>query len=474
MQTLAELIRQPTKEQLRAQLLKELQGIGFTTLTGFSTGTVTLSGSPTAVYDFRVKIIASGQLGTATFQWSSDGGTTWSTTITVPVSGTYAVSGSTLSIVFANATSGTSSFTAGDIFRIQTRLPTLQATAWQTGSVPLTLVENDAAVLEDVYALIATIAAGGLLSTSSGAWLDLLASEVYQLTRTAAVATVGVVTLSDPTSAGPFPISEGQLWFASSSGLRFNSVGTYTLTKGGTLQVVVKAESPGASYNVGNGTITTLVTALAGVTVNNPDPGSGTWITTQGANQESDDALRTRCKQRWSSLGTGATADAYALWARTADASITRVKVRVSPTLEGTVEVYLAGASGPAGGGAVTNANNYIQPRVPLCVNAVVAAAAANAVTVTATVYVQSAYLATATAQCASNLTALFGGGTSNLGEVFPGIDIGGTVYVSAIIEALMQAQGVRNVTVSAPGGDVALAATEVATLTQNLSFVGV
>lgn len=474
MLTLAELIRQPTKEELRAQLLKQLQGIGFTQLTGFSTGTVTLTGTPTAEWDFRIKIIASGQLGTATFQWSSDGGLTYSGTITVPLSGTYAVSGTNLSIVFANAASGSSSFTSGDIYRVQTRQPSLQATAWQTGSVPLSMVENDAAALEDVYALGATIAKGGLLEEAEGPWLDLVASQVYQLTRNPGVATVGVVTLTDAGGAGPFTIVDGQLWFAAANGLRYNSVGGYTLTLSGTVQVTVKAEGPGAAYNVANGAITRMVTSLAGVTVANPDPGSGTWITTQGAEPETDAQLRSRCRARWPSLGVGTPADSYALWAKTSDASITRVKVRPSPTLEGTVEVYLAGTNGPAGPTAVTNANAYIQPRVPLCVNATVAAAAANAVTVTATVYVVTAYLAVATAQCATNLTALFGGGTNSLGEALPGIDIGGTVYLTQIIEQLMAATGVRNVVVAAPVADVVLTATQVATLTQALTFVGV
>jgi uncharacterized phage protein gp47/JayE len=475
MQTLSALLKSPTKDDLRASLLRQLQGVGFTSLVGFSPGTVTLSGVPTAEYDVRVKLIASGNLGAATFQYSTDGGLTYSSTSTVPSGGTFAMGGTSLSLVFANSADTTvTSFIAGDVFRVQTRLPTLPSTSWQTGSVPLTLVENDAAVMEDLYALVTAVASGGLLETSAGPWLDLLASQVYQLTRNAGVLTIGTVTLTAAAGAGPYTIVDGQLWFAASNGLRYVSSGSYTLPLGGSVSVTVRAEAPSAAYNVGNGTITTLITALAGVTVANPDPGTGTWITTQGANVETDLALRARCRARWPTLGTGTPSVAYALWARTADPSITRTRVRVSSTVAGQVEVYLAGSSGPVGAPAVTNATNYIAPRVPLCVTALVQSAAAVAVTVTATVYVKTALLSTATAQCTSNLTALFSGGTSNLGEVLPGIDIGGTVYLSAIIEQLMQADGVRNVVVTTPATDTALTATQVATLTQSLTFVGV
>jgi uncharacterized phage protein gp47/JayE len=474
MLTLAELIKQPTKEELRAQLLKQLQGIGFTSLTGYSTGRVTLSGTPTAEWDFRIRVMSDGQLGSATFQWSSDAGITWSSTTTIPLSGSYAVTGTNLSIVFSNASSGSPSFLSGDEFRVQTRLPTLQATAWQTGSVPLTMMENDAAVSEDVYALIAAIASGGMLETSAGPWLDLVAGQVYALTRNPGVLTQGVVTLSDPAGAGPFSITDGQLWFSSTSGLRFNSVGAYTLPKNGSITVSVKAESPGAAYNVANGTITTLVTALAGVTVSNPGPG-GTWISVQGADQETDAALRTRCRARWPALGSGTPNDAYDLWARTSDPSINRTLVRASPTLEGTVEVYLAGASGAAGASAVTNANAYIQPRVPLCVNCIVAAASENLINVTATVYVSAAYVATATTQCAANVQALFYGGTNSIGEQLPGVPIGGTLYVTQLVEQLMVVTGVRNVSLASPAADVVLGAIQVAKLnTLSLSIVGV
>lgn len=51
----------------------------------FSTGTppvLSLTGAPLAAWDFRVKVITIGTLGTWQFQFSTDGGSTWSATFT--------------------------------------------------------------------------------------------------------------------------------------------------------------------------------------------------------------------------------------------------------------------------------------------------------------------------------------------------------------------------------------------------------
>lgn len=458
------LMKRPTREELRALLLRELQGVGFSRQSGFSPGSVVVAGVPNQAYAVRVRIIADGALGSATFQWSTDRGVTWSSTLAVPLTGTYVIVGSGLSLVFTNGAAGAgNAFLAGDEFAIDTRVSTLPVTAWQPGSTPLTLVENDAATLEDLYDLVSLIAAGGFTSTARGPWLDLLAKEFFNLERIAGVVARGYVVLTDVAGAGPFNIVDGQLWFLSASGLRFQSEGAFTIPASDSVQVLVRAEGIGAQYNVANGSITTFVTPLPGVTVSNPDAGGGSWQTVQGASEESDELLAQRCIARWPELGAGQPNDAYALWARTADASIKRVKVRTSTTVAGRVELFLAGESGPAGAPAVAAADAYIQPRVMAPATALIQAATAFPYTVTATVYVKAGFEAQAAVDCARLLD-----------EYNASIDVGGAGYVSAIIEALMTPAGVRNVVVTTPAADFTLTPTQVAVLTQNLSFVTV
>src|SRR5690606_696186 len=99
---------------------------------------------------------------------------------------------------------------------------------------------------------------------------------------------------------------------------RFTNLTGGTLSLGGTLDLSWEAEEPGDDYNLANGTLTVMVTPLAGVTVANPDPGTGTWITQTGADEESDPELRERCRNKWSTLGTGSTEDSYEFWAKQA------------------------------------------------------------------------------------------------------------------------------------------------------------
>lgn len=463
--TLDQLLTPPDRDAIRTLLLRALQGVAYTQrTTGYAPGTVVASGVPTVDVLLVVKVVTAGQLGTAQVQVSTDGGVSFGATTTVPSNGQLSVSGTGVALVFANGPTGvTESFKVGNQFAIQLNVSSFQPTSWQPGSTGLTLLETDAQVTEDVYTLARVIAAGGLLDYATDDWLDLLGENLYNLSRLQGSFTKGSLVLTDTTGAGPFVQAAGSLWARSASGLLYFNAAALTIPQNSNVTATFQAEQVGQRFNVGNATITTLVTALAGVTVNNPNPGSGTWITVQGADVESDALYRSRCKARWGTLGTGPTAEVYDLWARTASTEVTRTTVRPSPTVPGEVEVFLAGPSGPVSGGAETDVDDYIQPRVSLTNTVLVDSATAHPVTVTAAVYVRAGFETQAAIECAANLDALF-----------TALPVGGTLYLSNIIEELSLPTGVRNVTVAAPVADVVLTALEVATLTQNLTFTTV
>jgi uncharacterized phage protein gp47/JayE len=459
-----DLLTTPTKESIRAKALQALQGVGFVSHSGFSPGTLALTGIPTGAYSLRVKVVTAGVLGTAQVKVSTDGALSYGSTQTVPSNGILAVAGTGVSLQFANGNNGTgAAFLLGDVYSCELTVSDLPVTAWQAGSVPLTDVELLSLLQEDQAALVKAVAAGGFLTRARGPWLDLLAPNVYFLTRNPGVTAKHLVTFTAATGAGPYAISPGQLWVASTSGLRFNTEGSFTIPLGGSVQATVRAEQPGAAYNVANGTITTLVTSLPGVTVNNPNPGSGTSLTVVGADDESDDNYIARCKARWPSLGTGQTAAVVDLWARTASLEVTRTKVRPSPSVEGQFELYLAGSGGPVSGGAVTAVTNYLATRLVLGTTALVQAAAVGAYTVTATLYVHAGYETQAALDAAANMDAFN-----------QALAIGDTIYLTNIIEQLSLPAGVRNVSVSLPVADVVLGATAVGVLTLNLTVVSV
>ena len=329
-------------------------------------------------------------------------------------------------------------------------------TDWHSGGVARTLLEVYAQMASDLSELAVRIAEGGFLETAQGKWLDLVASSQYALQRAPAVYAKGIVRLTALPGFGPYTIQEGQLWFATASGLRFLGVSGGTLPQGGTLDVTIQAERTGSAYNVPTGTITTMITPLPGVTVTNP-PG---WLLVAGADEESDDRLRQRCRARWAELGYGATRMAYEFWALQAHPSVTRVKVRDQhPRGQGTVDVVIYGVGG-IGAEVVAAVDAFIQQRRPITADVGIYAATPVPVSVVATVQVRSGFLATAQQRALENIQ-----------RYNQTVGIGETVYRAQIIELLMEPPGVVNVILSQPAEDVAITETQVADISATLTW---
>jgi len=327
------------------------------------------------------------------------------------------------------------------------------ATDWEPGSVQRTILEALSAGLADLEALRLEITKGGYLELASGPWLDLVAENMYGLNRKPAGFCRQTVRLTAQAGFGPYTIQPGQLWASTPSGLRFNNTQGGTLAQGGTLDLEFKAESPGAAYNVAPGTITVFNTPLPGVNIGN------LAIAAAGVDEETDDNLRLRCRLRWASLGTGATADAYRYWALSADPSITKVRVLDQhPRGQGTVDVIVWGEGG-LGAGAVVAADAYIQQRKPLTSDVQVYAATPTNIAVTATITLRAGFLAATQAEV-----------TARLSDLQRSLPIGGMLYRSALIEALFGAY-VINVNLTAPAADVALGTAQAGVLVPNLTY---
>jgi uncharacterized phage protein gp47/JayE len=330
----------------------------------------------------------------------------------------------------------------------------LPATAWQTGSVPRTLFQLEGEVLSDVIALVAAIADGGFLDTATRDWLTRLASKRYGIDRAPATVTTGTIRLTNPSGGGAHAIAVGALTFRSDGGKLFENTASGTLASGpSTLDLAIRATSPGAAHNVPVGSIRTMVTPLPGVTCDN----LSTWRTAQGTDEEGDALLKQRCRDAWAALGTGSTDAVYRLWAREASAEVTRVRAAVNPAQPGLVGVVVAGPAGAVTAGVVATVQAYIDARVPLTALAEVESASEVEVAPQGTVFVTggSSGQTAATAAIEAALTAL-------ISET----DIGGTVYLSRIIDAIQSSIAVRNFA-PAPGfGDTPLLAAQVPTLT--------
>ena len=334
-------------------------------------------------------------------------------------------------------------------------LPTI---AWQSGGIIYTLLKIEARAFSDMLGLVSLVAKGGLLDFATGDWLTLLAKSAYQLDRDPSKFAVGGVEVAVASGFGPITINPAQLWVVTPGGIRYNSTntGVVTLPAGPSNTVIpFRAEAPGAAANVAIGTLLSLTTPIPGVSVGFHDYGSGVWQTSQGADAELDEALKARCRAKWSTIGLQKTVDGYVFLAENApsDTRVTRVSVEsLSPRGPGTVNVWIAGPAGPLSSGDETIVRNYVQARASAAADVQVQNATAVPFNVTATIYYKSAFTS-AVSQATENLTAL----VERTG-------LGGTIYKSAIIEALMLPDGVVNVVLSSPGSDTSIAANEVFT----------
>lgn len=337
-----------------------------------------------------------------------------------------------------------------------------EATSWQAGSVPRTLTEGEAEAYADLSEVVAAIARGGLVDLAEGPWLTLLGQDFYGLPRLTAVQTKGTFRLTDA-GGGPHTFTAGSVIVTDANGLRFRNSAGGTLNLNSTLDVAFEAEVTGAKYNLVTNATLELLTSLATVTVTNPGGVDG-WITQQGADEESDQSYRARLKARWPAttymLSTKAT---YEAAARTASAEVTKVKVFPNNPEPGQVKIVLAGSAGAVSGAAVTAVETYIEDRLTLCVNATVESAAVLTVPVQAQLQCEAAYVDTVKPQAEAKLA-----------ELQASLAIGGTVYLSALTEALMAPTGMANVVLSIPATDTILTNTQIAVFSPTLTVLAV
>jgi uncharacterized phage protein gp47/JayE len=336
-------------------------------------------------------------------------------------------------------------------------------TAWQPGSVPRTLIGAVANGFSDFSVMAAAVAAGGVLDLATGAWLTLHAASRFRVRRRLAAFARGAVRVTCAAGAGPHVVSAGGLIVTDGS-RRWRSTNTTSVSvaSGTTVEIPVRAEEAGTAYNAASGAITRIVTpAGAGLSVTN----ASDWLASPGTAEESDAALRQRCRDRWATRGRGASLAAYRYLASTdADgvpyASVTRVAVILGPG-NGTLRIVLAGAPTVAAADLAAITASVLS-RSPFTDAPTVAAATVVAVAVAGTVYVRPA----------SDSTANRAVATTAVNNLFQALPIGSTVDREAIAGAIYSAAGITDVDLTAPATDLTLANDAVATPTVTLTWV--
>jgi hypothetical protein len=181
----------------------------------------------------------------------------------------------------------------------------------------------------------------------------------------------------------------------------------------------------------------------------------------QGEDDETDDALRARCRSRWPALSDVPTAGKVSLWAHRAVAGIGQVLVDADITRPGQTNVIIAGALGAIGQGTASDVQDFIGPRLlgyqdlSIAETVLVEPATPHAITTSSgTVTVPRRSLASVQTAALTNWLAYL-----------RSVPIGGVVRLSELIQAIMDA-GASNVDSAALNGggpNIQLASTEVA-----------
>jgi len=339
-----------------------------------------------------------------------------------------------------------------------------QVTAWQEGSAPGSLIRWASEVLADVWLSVYFIARGGYGRTARGTALDLWGQDRFNLSKTAATTAVGKVLLTD-VGGGPHSIAVGGVVITTDAGNQYTNTddGGGTLALNGSLELTFQAAEPGGVYSVPNGTTLSLVTDLPTVTVATSTQLSGTWLTTAGADEETDAAFLARCIAQWALLSVASPADYYAAKATAAAPTVSRVKVKDdNPNGPGTVEVVIANSGGTATAGEILLVDTALQAERSVGSGTLtVVSAATTTVTITATVYVASADRDAAEAEI-----------DQALADYEAELNIGSDVLTYRLIEILMAPAGVRNAVLTLPAADAVIGDDNVAVFAATITYV--
>jgi uncharacterized phage protein gp47/JayE len=156
-----------------------------------------------------------------------------------------------------------------------------------------------------------TVMPNAYVKYAAGQFLDLLADAV-NLSRKGSTPAVGVITFSRTDTGMGITIPLGTIiQTAPISGVVYRLVTTEEKSFSGvslTMDVPVEAENAGTAYNLAANYFSVLPTPIAGVTaVNN----GINWLTTPGADVESDDALRARVRNQFGTAASFHTDSVY-------------------------------------------------------------------------------------------------------------------------------------------------------------------
>lgn len=222
-------------------------------------------------------------------------------------------------------------------------------TNYHSGGVFYTLLMIVVRIYIEILLLARTILSNMFVTYASGIWLDLKLSD-YSKVRKTAQKTQGCVTVTRTDGDGEaIKIAKGTVFKSvldiNGEELRYFSRELTVLPKGvQSVEVPIEAEIEGSRYNVPTGQITRSLTYLGDVTITNGED----WITREGSDTETDDALRQRGLRSWSELAGVAIHDTYVNVCEAVNGVLYVTVNDQHPRGQGTIDVIVTSVAGRA------------------------------------------------------------------------------------------------------------------------------
>lgn len=318
--------------------------------------------------------------------------------------------------------------------------------------------------LYQLYAFMVTVLGQAFPESATGAWLDLHCAQVG-LERKAAVKAVGAVYFLRDDTSGNVNISAGRIIKTPVDGA--GNVYRYVTTEdvvfpdgASEIAVAVRAEDGGAGYNATAGQISDIVTYINGVDgVEN----RAEWLTSEGTDEETDDALRARYELKWQE-GAGYTKYAYRSWALGVT-GVTEVNVLDQhPRGQGTVDVIVRGSAGVPTQTVVDAVAEVVEENRHQNDDVEVRGVTAVAVSIACALEIKPGYIAEdILAEAETKIRALFDPTDEVAGVT--ALEIGEDLEPDRLVAAAMLASGVKRAPFTLPAASVVVDNDELATL---------
>ena len=301
-----------------------------------------------------------------------------------------------------------------------------------------------------LYRLLETVLLQAFPYYATGDWQDVHSEQIGNDRKLATKARGAVEFYRRAGRSGNVRIPAGRILRTLPDGLgnvyRYVTTDDAVLPDGAaSVAVPVAAEEYGALSNAGPGQICELVTAVDGIGAVGNAPG---WITSEGANEESDPEMQRRYALAWEALA-GVTSAKYKAVALSVPGVVDVSVADQHPRGEGTIDIIIKGAAGLPTANLLSDVTAALDREIVINHDRLVKAPAPHPVALSLTLELLSGDAESLKLKAENYIRDLFSG----INPALPGLGIGHDVVRDRLAAGVITLAGVKRIRW---GGDLA------------------